>query len=186
MLMDWVPAIENRTHLMPAEDPKPVDPREDRHLQHSAYDTLSWLVAASAVSATPFVQALLSELGTRSGQAIDNRTRQAARRFLRRHTTAEIPGTPRVGRVRTTYGWLVIFEQTLPAEGVVQLAGLCESEAPSGSEGQPVAPGQIHWIGGRWMASAGEGVALFEWDDAGNEWVPLPRRSPRSSGGSRA
>ena len=84
MLMDWVPAIENRTHLMPAEDPKPVDPREDRHLQHSAYDTLSWLVAASAVSATPFVQALLSELGTRSGQAIDIRPPYYALAFIMR------------------------------------------------------------------------------------------------------
>lgn len=151
---------------MPTEDPKPVDPRHDEHLEHSAY---SLLTVIGILAAEPFANAMLAELGTGSAKA----TREALSRVLRRQAPSLAPAS--VIPLKTNYGWQIQIDTgDLPSrEGWEQAARLNQS-APLDSEGQPIASGQIAWRRDRWIASPAAGVAIFYWDDARNQWVLPP------------
>ena len=170
---------------MTTEDPKPGDPYGDRPVEQG-YSLLAVTAATSAAAAAPFVTAMLSELGTRSAGAIDGRVREAARRFLRRQAQTDRGVSPIIP-LRTQYDWeLIIDVEAVPFEGLLQLAALAQSDAPTRPDGEWVGPGgTIHWTGQRWIASAALTVAVFAWDDARAEWEYLPRPSRPSAGEPR-
>ncbi|GAA0479656.1 hypothetical protein [Streptomyces olivaceiscleroticus] len=129
--------------------------------------------AAVTMAVTPFLQAVAAHFGTKLAGAIDDGTRAAVRRFLRRESgrRAEVPQaeSPRPLGLRTEQGWHVVIPVDIPAEALPQLDVVGLAPPPLAPEPTPC----IQWIGNAWhVMGAQDGVTvLWRWDAATGRWT---------------
>lgn len=124
----------------------------------------------AVMAATPFVQAVATHFGNRLAGSIDERTRAAVRRFLRREAEENgqlsergVPNSHRI-ELTTEHGWRVQMSEDISPDGLAQLASLCRANPP-GSRTTPPRVGTIWWSGEFWVAFAGVefGPLLYTW-----------------------
>jgi hypothetical protein len=124
------------------------------------------------MAAAPFLQAVAAHFGSLLAGAVDERTRAAVRRFLRREA-AERAGTSAAPlSLRTDHGWRVTFDAELPAEALAQLLELHSATPPQPLWNEP-AP-RLSWQhhGGGWLLAgvAADGVVTYTWDAGARSW----------------
>lgn len=116
--------------------------------------------AATTVIATvallPFVQAVVSTLGTRLGEALDNKARATVRTLLERwgriqneRSPESQPGTFGIVMTPQASQALVRITSDLPAEAIVQLAAMQFHDLAVPENGQVT----VRWVGDQWLAS---------------------------------
>ncbi|WP_030610610.1 hypothetical protein [Streptomyces sclerotialus] len=136
-------------------------------------DMLTTVAVTMAV--TPFLQAVAAHFGNRLAGAVDEGTRAAVRRFLRRESgrrtgdlRSESDGPI---DLRNEHGWHVVIPVEVPAEALPQLFALQSAPSPYlAAEPTPC----IQWIGDAWhVMGARDGVTvLWRWDAAEGRWTP--------------
>jgi hypothetical protein len=85
------------------------------------------------MAATPFLQAVATHFGTKLAGAIDETTRVAVRRFLRREAALDQGGSadPQAPiALRTDAGWALLIPVDVPAEALGQLLALQNATPP--------------------------------------------------------
>ncbi|WP_048579566.1 hypothetical protein [Streptomyces viridochromogenes] len=136
------------------------------------YDMLSRLAETGAVlAAAPFLAAVATHFGNRLAGRLDDATRSAVRRFLRRTARQQTGEERRSIELRTERGWRITFSPSLPAEALGQLPDLCAAESPR-SDIRFV----ISWRTEGWTcfgALDGEFVS-YRWEAEGKRWTPAP------------
>ncbi|MFJ4627031.1 hypothetical protein [Streptomyces sp. NPDC088847] len=148
----------------------------------------SWEAIVASMAAVPFLQALATHFGNRFATAVDEGTRKAVRRFLRRQvdehgvsrlvTRASGSSGPRQIHLQTEHGWTVVFDDDLTAEGLAQLVDLCQTAPPvPADELSPGTPAVIYRHRDHWATtgvSAREAAFfVFEWDAEAKRWNSL-------------
>ncbi|WP_154685905.1 SCO5717 family growth-regulating ATPase [Streptomyces himastatinicus] len=129
------------------------------------------VAATVATAAAPFISAIATHFGNRLAGAIDEATRTAVRRFLRRQVGQEPGVEPRRIELRTEQGGRITFSPDLPVEALKQLPDLCAAEPPQ-SDIRLV----ISWRSEGWTcfgAIDGEFVS-YGWDAESKRWAPAP------------
>lgn len=157
-----------------SDDVAPDDPWADDDLRTDVEGPGDFMTSvAIGMAAAPFLQAVASHFGTRLAEAMDDRTRTAVRRFLRRQV--EENSDPQIDRdrprhieLRTERGWFLTFPEDLPAEALAQLVDLCSTDPPAERTA-----GMIDWKSDRWQATAHvDGrFAQYVWDAEANGWI---------------
>lgn len=135
------------------------------------------LVAVAAVSATPFLQAVATHFGNRLAGTIDESTRAAFRRFLRRDV-AELPdgdeAAPGLGPIvlTTDRGWIVKLELDTPPEAMAQLQRIQHGPDPELELASFPTP-QLAWRDSAWRLRGVHGGVIVEWswDTEGATWA---------------
>jgi hypothetical protein len=120
----------------------------------------------------PFVQAVVAAFGTKLADAIDDRTRRAVRRLLRRtHQPPAVPGDPERIQVSVSLnsdtGVRVLLDDDLPAEAVAQLVRIATA-------GPAVSDGVVLWhpkasLDGHWYVES-DGRFTAVWDSDARDW----------------
>jgi hypothetical protein len=125
----------------------------------------SVVVISVALAATPFLQAVATHFGTRLAGVIDETTRAAVQRFLRRTATGPGPREESRASIRLTTdnGWSVVLGVDTPAEAIAQLQQIHDGPVPELAESP--AP-RLVWREGAWWLQAVREGALVEqtWD----------------------
>lgn len=137
---------------------------------HHAAET--FLAVAGTMAAAPFLQALATHFGTKLAGTIDETTRAAVRRFLRRQSdepwrTSE---RPRPISLRTERGWMLTLDSDLPAEALGQLL-VVEAATPPDLADEP--PPHLSWAQTAWrLVGVKDGtIAELAWDHEANHWI---------------
>lgn len=144
-----------------------VDPEDGPWLAHSLTHVIAQ--ASVVIAATTFLQTVTQHFGNRLLGTIDDGTRAAVRRFLRRQNlqagslAAEI-------ELRTERGWRVSFTPDVPAEALQQLSDLCNADPPHPELGSfLINYGRGGWEG--WGGVDGE-FTHYRWEPEGQCWTP--------------
>ncbi len=126
---------------------------------------------AVAMAAGPFLQAMATHFGSRLAGAIDEATRTALRRFLRREA-AERSGTSAAPiNLRTDHGWRVTFDPDTPAEALAQLLDIHTATAPPlATEPEPRLTWQQPGPGWQLVGVESGTLVLRAWDPAAKCW----------------
>ncbi|WP_407560414.1 hypothetical protein [Streptomyces sp. 184] len=98
-----------------------------------------------AMTAAPFLQAVAAHFGNKLAGSIDESTRRAARRFLRReHRRLEdvAPTSRRAIDLTTEDGWALTIDVCIPAEALGQLLALQDVPSPVFD---PIPPPRLVW-----------------------------------------
>ncbi|MGW3657095.1 hypothetical protein ACWD6R_16000 [Streptomyces sp. NPDC005151] len=135
------------------------------------YDLLSRLEASAVLAAAPFLAAVATHFGNRLAGRLDDATRSAVRRFLRRQARQLGGVESRYIELRTEQGWRITFSPSVPAEALGQLPDLCAADAPQ-SDIRFV----ISWRIEGWTcfgAIDGEFVS-YRWDAEEKRWTSAP------------
>ncbi|MER7178139.1 hypothetical protein ABT404_01345 [Streptomyces hyaluromycini] len=126
----------------------------------------------------PFVQAVWAVVGTRAGERLDDTTRGALRRILRRELEQGAPrGSSPAPRLLTTPGGTQIrLDADMPEEALPQLLAMVFERL---EEGDLNAPALVRWHPAGWLATVARSGQLYDltWDSRRSDWV----RSPASS-----
>ncbi|MGI5467575.1 hypothetical protein [Streptomyces sp. CA-132043] len=130
--------------------------------------------AALTMAVTPFLQAIATHFGSKLAGAVDDGTRAAVRRFLRRESGQRANGAqPESARpisLRTQHGWHVVIPVEIPAEALAQLQDV-EFAVPPQLAPEPIPC--IQWIGNAWhvMGAHDGATVLWRWDTAAGRWT---------------
>lgn len=129
---------------------------------------------AVTMAVTPFLQAVAAHFGSKLAGAVDEGTRAAVRRFLRRESGRRSGGlgseSDRPIDLRNDLGWHVVIPVALPAEALPQLVALQNAPSPYlAPEPTPC----IQWIGNAWhvMGARDGTTVLWRWDAAAGHWT---------------
>jgi hypothetical protein len=147
------------------------------------------ILIVGALAAAPFLQAVATHFGNRFAGALDEGTRTAVRRLLRRQVEESrevqgLQGDVQSVTLRTEHGWLISISEDLPAEAVAQLIVLCSADPPTGKlegtyrhdewrDAELPRVGIIAWNRSVWRTATfvrGR-VKAFAWDAAENCWT---------------
>lgn len=132
----------------------------------------------TGMALAPLLGAVATHFGNRLAGAIDEATRTALRRFLRR----ELPDAAANAGVRhgpialqNEQGWSVLVHEELPAEAIGQLLALHAAPVPDLARDAPGTP-QLVWDRGRWLLAgwSTDGPSLHRWDVELGNWISLP------------
>ncbi|MEV8313736.1 hypothetical protein AB0Q95_06145 [Streptomyces sp. NPDC059900] len=141
----------------------------DTHEPGVAYNITQMIVQTGAViAATTFLQTLVQHFGSRLAGTLDDGTRTAVRRFLRRQQR-DSGGLEAGIQLRTEQGWRVSLTPDVPAEALLQLSDICDADPPH----PDIAPFLISYGRGSWEGWGGiDGeFAFYRWDPAEKRWA---------------
>ncbi|MFJ5547991.1 hypothetical protein [Streptomyces sp. NPDC093225] len=124
------------------------------------------------MAATPFLQAVATHFGSALAGSIDEATRGAVRRFLRREVArAPAPTEPESSPMylHTERGWVLVVDAELPAEALQHLL-LAEKAAAPALDASP--PPRLVWGGVTWRLTGVRdgGIAEHTWEPAAGRW----------------
>ena len=125
--------------------------------------------AGAVIAATAFLQTVAQHFGNRLAGTLDDGTRAAVRRFLRRQH-GNSGGLEAGIQLRTEQGWRVSLASDVPAEALVRLSELCDADPPH----PEIAPFLIHYGRGGWegWGSVDGEFAFYRWQPEEKRWTP--------------
>ncbi|WP_330476767.1 hypothetical protein OG301_00155 [Streptomyces platensis] len=124
----------------------------------------------------PFLQALWAVVGTRIGERLDDATRGALRRLLRRELEEGFGSSPTPRLLTTPAGTQIRLDADTPEEALPQLLSMAFERL---EEGVPNAPALVRWTSAGWLATVARSGQLYDltWDIERSDWVG-PSASP--------
>ncbi|MEE4597300.1 hypothetical protein V2J94_36345 [Streptomyces sp. DSM 41524] len=152
-----------------------VDEQNRNHWRQGSYDSTAGRYVGEALvvlAAAPFVQAVATHFGNRLAGAVDESTRSAVRRFLRRQVEEQRGGASTGARrllLRPENGWgKIIVPLDLPPEGLAQLFDLCDEGPPDG-----IGFCRVSWVRDGWICvpRVNPEGALYQWDGQAKDWI---------------
>lgn len=162
---------------MPEDVELPELPPAEVTVQYRPTGAAAYLYVLVTLALAPFVQAVAAAFGTRLAQAIDEGTRHAVRRLLRRayQPAEEVEvRSPWIRRASVQLrdertGARITIDDELPAEAVAQLVVLAQVG--------PVPAGEVFWSprgdrAGRWYVWS-DSRRQSVWDPAARRWEEI-------------
>ncbi|MGW8876377.1 hypothetical protein [Streptomyces mirabilis] len=131
----------------------------------------------AGMTLAPFLTAVVTHFGNRLAGAVDETTRTALRRFMRRELPdAAVNDGVRHGPIalQNEHGWSVLVHEELPAEAIGQLVALHAAPVPGLGRDAPGIT-QLVWDRNRWLLAgwSADGPALHRWDAELGNWTSL-------------
>lgn len=132
--VDWGVMLEDDSRKYEREYFIEYSPRGIRYVYENIPQSLDSVVTGFiiAMGVTPFLQSLASHFGNKLAGVIDEATRAAVRRFIRREADLVTDGLGWSGKLRlyTERKWHVEIDSGTPVEALVQLFEIQQAELP--------------------------------------------------------
>ncbi|MCX4482365.1 hypothetical protein OG890_00120 [Streptomyces anulatus] len=135
----------------------------------NSFESIAMVVAGATL--LPFLQALWGAAGTRVGERLDDATRGALRRVLRRELEESPLGDSADYRHLTSPGGTRIrIDADMPEQALSQLLTLAFEPL---EEDGPDVPALVRWTSGGWLATVARSGQLHDlnWDTGRSCWV---------------